>query len=70
MDLESIKNRVANVSVYDLKAGFRKAQNGENGKYRQGSPEADGAYSGHELYSHGGNGTPGVHTVTSSTFVF
>jgi len=34
------------------------------------SPEADEVYSGHELYSHGGNGTLGPYTATMSTFVF
>jgi hypothetical protein len=28
MDLNDIKNQVSNLTLYDLKAGFRKAQNG------------------------------------------
>lgn len=28
MDLNDIKNSVSNLTLYDLKAGFRKAQNG------------------------------------------
>jgi hypothetical protein len=28
MDLNDIKNTVSNLTLYDLKAGFRKAQNG------------------------------------------
>jgi len=28
MDLDSIAEKVSNLTVYDLKAGFRKAQNG------------------------------------------
>jgi epsin len=28
MDLNSLKDQVSNLSLYDLKAGFRKAQNG------------------------------------------
>lgn len=30
MDLNDIKNQVSNLSLYDLKAGFRKAQNGRH----------------------------------------
>lgn len=29
MDLDSIAEKVSNLTVYDLKAGFRKAQNGK-----------------------------------------
>jgi epsin len=28
MDLNSLKDQVTNLTLYDLKAGFRKAQNG------------------------------------------
>jgi epsin len=28
MDFNDIKNQVSNLTLYDLKAGFRKAQNG------------------------------------------
>jgi hypothetical protein len=28
MDFNSLKDQVSNISLYDLKAGFRKAQNG------------------------------------------
>jgi len=28
MDLSSLKDQVSNLTLYDLKAGFRKAQNG------------------------------------------
>jgi epsin len=28
MDLNSLKDQVSNLTLYDLKAGFRKAQNG------------------------------------------
>jgi epsin len=28
MDLNDLKNTVSNLTLYDLKAGFRKAQNG------------------------------------------
>lgn len=29
MDLNDLKNQVSNLTLYDLKAGFRKAQNGK-----------------------------------------
>jgi len=29
MDLDSLKSTVSNLTLYDLKAGFRKAQNGK-----------------------------------------
>jgi epsin len=31
MDFSSLKDQVSNLTLYDLKAGFRKAQNGMNG---------------------------------------
>ena len=31
MDFSSLKDQVSNLTLYDLKAGFRKAQNGANG---------------------------------------
>ena len=30
MDLNSLKDQVSNLTLYDLKAGVRKVQNGEN----------------------------------------
>ena len=30
MDFNSLKDQVSNITLYDLKAGFRKAQNGIN----------------------------------------
>jgi hypothetical protein len=36
MDFNSLKDQVSNLTLYDLKAGFRKAQNGTHGlEYRQ-----------------------------------
>ena len=32
MDINDLKNTVSNLTLYDLKAGFRKAQNGTIGK--------------------------------------
>jgi len=34
MDLDSIAEKVSNLTVYDLKAGFRKAQNGNERAHR------------------------------------
>lgn len=31
MDFNDIKSQVSNLTLYDLKAGFRKAQNGSSG---------------------------------------
>lgn len=30
MDFDSLKSQVSNLTLYDVKAGWRKAQNGEN----------------------------------------
>lgn len=35
MDFDSLKNQVASISLYDIKAGFRKAQNGKYHLRRQ-----------------------------------
>jgi epsin len=34
MDLNTLKDQVSNLTLYDLKAGFRKAQNGMLGHGR------------------------------------
>ena len=60
MDLASIKEQVTNLSLYDLKAGVRKVQNG--GYYTKARtaiawPQADGGFfSCNELYRDGGEG--------------
>jgi hypothetical protein len=35
MDFNDIKSQVSNLTLYDLKAGFRKAQNGASGIYHR-----------------------------------
>ncbi len=62
MDLASIKDQVSNLSLYDLKAGVRKVQNGKNYKEQGNSaitcPRANGGLSScNELHRDGGEGT-------------
>lgn len=57
MNLDSLKDAVAGISLYDVKAAVRKAQNG-------GHVHLDGRAglihcSGHELYGNGGKGGQG-----------
>lgn len=57
MDLNSLKDQVSNLTLYDLKAGVRKVQNGKMG---QKDSRVGQAYrkicSGNELYGNGGKG--------------
>lgn len=55
MDLDAIAEKVSNLGLYDIKAGFRKAQNGKHGSH---TSEDDKLlyvprYSPHELYRTG-----------------
>jgi len=56
MDLDSLKNTVSNLTLYDLKAGFRKAQNGKLWAIYGGSDLVAHTCSGHELYRNGVQG--------------
>jgi len=57
MDFESLKSQVSNLTLYDLKAGVRKVQNGEfQARIRGFAAHADYVDSGHELYGYGGEG--------------
>lgn len=65
MDLNSLKDTVSNLSLYDLKAGVRKVQNGKQGV---AAPTmltlwglTTGGYSCHELHRNGGQGIP-IHS--------
>jgi hypothetical protein len=58
MDLNSLKDQVSNLTLYDLKAGFRKAQNGRCG-VRLASWPLLMRCSGHELHRDGGQGARG-----------
>ena len=57
MDFNALKEQVTNLSLYDLKAGVRKVQNGKpssNGEEEKGPLIL--LYSRHELYGDGGEG--------------
>lgn len=57
MDLNSLKDQVSNLSLYDLKAGVRKVQNGKMGqKDRRLGQAYRKICSGNELYGNGGKG--------------
>ena len=60
MDLASLKEQVTNLSLYDLKAGVRKVQNGKLQVYMNAhlpAPKADEcAFSCHELHRNGSEG--------------
>lgn len=58
MDLNSLKDQVSNITLYDLKAGFRKAQ---NGTLQTLCPPANTntLRSGDELHGDGGKGARG-----------
>jgi len=49
MDFESIRNQVSNLTLYDLKAGVRKVQNGMQDSHLY-LTSADESNSGHELH--------------------
>jgi hypothetical protein len=55
MDLNSLKDQVSNLTLYDIKAGVRKVQNGRllESNIRT---SADGLSSGDELYRDGVQG--------------
>jgi len=56
MDFNNLKDQVSNLSLYDLKAGVRKVQNGELEDtliVRLWETGAHGVYSCHELHRNG-----------------
>ena len=59
MDLNSLKDQVSNLTLYDLKAGFRKAQNGTTRKRDTASWPLLMRCSGDELHGDGGQGARG-----------
>lgn len=68
MDLNSLKDQVSNLTLYDLKAGVRKVQNGKL-KPEMGAIEYHDLnlfHSGDELYRDGGKGTIVVYGAGSS----
>lgn len=61
MNLDSLKDQVSNLSLYDLKAGVRKVQNGGSALVRLNSPRADRCNrSCDELHRDGGEGLSNV----------
>jgi hypothetical protein len=50
MDFNSLKDTVSNLSLYDLKAGVRKVQNGQSYDLKSMKPGAETEYSGYELH--------------------
>ena len=61
MDLNSLKDQVSNLTLYDLKAGVRKVQNGEPVIGTTAEAIADLPLpSRHELHGDGGKGKHGV----------
>ena len=61
MNFDSLKDQVSNLTLYDLKAGVRKVQNGKPLELRLGCTARHDAYgavsSGHELHRDGSKGT-------------
>ena len=58
MDFNSLKDQVAGITLYDLKAGVRKVQ---NGMWQHSAPVQNYSplVSGHELYGDGGKSPRG-----------
>ena len=61
MDFQSLKEQIAGISLYDVKAAVRKAQNGKTlpptPRHSEKSSVFDqNRYSGYELYGDGGQG--------------
>ena len=57
MDLNSLKDQVSNLTLYDLKAGVRKVQNGMFVHVARNLDEADRSHhSCNELHRDGGEG--------------
>lgn len=54
MDLNSLKEAAANLTLYDLKAGVRKVQNGRDSEFASWQYAHSGIHSRHELYRNGG----------------
>lgn len=59
MDWNDIRNQMSNLTVYDLKAGVRKVQNGKLECLARSRADPDQATSRHELHGDGGQGARG-----------
>ena len=53
MDFDSLKTQVSNLTLYDVKAGIRKVQNGRGGPLCVGRKKLIESSSGHELHRNG-----------------
>jgi hypothetical protein len=56
MDLASLREAAANLTLYDIKAGVRKVQNGRIPQFRQLFARSPMDCSCHELHANGGQG--------------
>ena len=59
MDWNDLRNQVSNLSVYDIKAGVRKVQNGMYTEATESRTSSDTAISRHELHRNGVQGAGG-----------
>lgn len=59
MDWNDLRNQVSNLSVYDIKAGVRKVQNGMFMQCMRPRTSSNATTSCHELHRDGGEGTRG-----------
>jgi epsin len=62
MDLNSLKDQVSNLTLYDIKAGVRKVQNGMSLQLRALENLDSWDCSGDELHRDGGEGQLGIQT--------
>jgi epsin len=67
MDLSSLKDTVSNLTLYDLKAGVRKVQNGLCATFVTVKPGAEIMDSCDELHGDGGQGSRGDQQRTVSS---
>jgi hypothetical protein len=56
MDLSQLKDAVSNMTMYDIKAGVRKVQNGKSSLSTRNTATSNPLPSCHELYRNGGQG--------------
>lgn len=56
MDFNSLRDQVSQISLYDVKAGIRKVQNGASRSVPMSESRINPDQSGHELHRDGGQG--------------
>lgn len=68
MDLNSLRDQVSNLTIYDLKAGVRKVQNGQMlpnfSETSDNNPLTADMFSCNELYGNGGQSARGYQQWT------